>query len=291
MQRRSGWYISTLSHELPGGGQEGLTLHVDPTLPRCTEQARRLGEDPVGSAPHWSRCLVFELPAPWEARVELSRAFPDEPRQILRRLEARGERVRLQCVLPDRQYSSPGRTRLIAFSRPADALAGCDRTEYLVPSESAGEVARALLEVGAPRSGSIDGGNLRDPPATYSYARTATGMRAADHTEYRSTNRCAKWPAEITPATAPGLGFGAPATREATGSRLHSSTCRMDATGRLSTTNWPPTSYAAAVTRVLWLTATGAGPPWPRPPSRVQRGPHSPGSAGTGSPPGSESRS
>ncbi len=126
-----------------------MTLHVDPTLPRCSEQARQLGEDPVGSAPHWNRCLVFELPAPWEAKVELSRAFPDEPRQILRHLEARGERVRLQCVLPDREYSSPGTTRLMVFSRPVDVLAGCDRAEYLVPRESAGEVARSLLEVGA----------------------------------------------------------------------------------------------------------------------------------------------
>ena len=126
-----------------------MTLHVDPTLPRCTEQARQLGEDPVGSAPHWNRCLVFELPAPWDARVELSRAFPDAPRQMLRRLEERGERVRLQCVLPDPEYSTPGRTRLILFSRPFDVLDSCDRAEYLVPSESAAEVACALLEFSA----------------------------------------------------------------------------------------------------------------------------------------------
>ncbi|MDD9994661.1 MAG: hypothetical protein OXS35_02775 [Dehalococcoidia bacterium] len=126
-----------------------MTPHVDPTLPRCTEQARQLGEDPVGSAPPWKRCLVFELPAPWEARVEFSRAFPDEPRQVLGQLEARGERVRLQCVLPDPEYSIPGTTRLILFSRPADVLASCGRAEYLVPSESAAEVACALLEDGS----------------------------------------------------------------------------------------------------------------------------------------------
>ena len=92
---------------------------------------------------------MFELPAPWEAKVELSRAFPDEPRQILSRLEAGGERVRLQCVLPDPKYSTSGTTRLILFSRPTDALATCERAEYLVPSESAAEVASALLEFGA----------------------------------------------------------------------------------------------------------------------------------------------
>ena len=125
-----------------------MSRELDPTLPRCSQQSRWLREDPVGSAPHWTSCLVLELPQPWEPQVELSRAFPKELRQALAELARRGEPVRLQCVLPDPDYSTDGMTRMIHLARPANPLDACQRTEYLVPTGMSAEVAITLLGSG-----------------------------------------------------------------------------------------------------------------------------------------------
>jgi hypothetical protein len=89
-----------------------------------------------------------ELPAPWDRRVEFSNAFPSELRELIQRLESEGDRLRLQCVLPDPDYSSVGMTRLMLFSRPQGALVTNDRVEYLVPDELVAQVAASLLGQG-----------------------------------------------------------------------------------------------------------------------------------------------
>ena len=110
--------------------------------------ARRLGERPIGSAPAWTLCLVVELPAPWDRKVELSNAFPPELRELIQRLESEGDRLRLQCVLPDPDYSAAGMSRVMLFSRPDGAFVTNDRVEYLVPDELVAEVAASLLGEG-----------------------------------------------------------------------------------------------------------------------------------------------
>lgn len=114
--------------------------------PRCTEAARRLGEQPIGSAPIWTRCLVVELAPPWDPKVEFSKAFPAPLRELLQRLDVEGERVRLQCVLPDPDYSATGMSRLMLFSRPEGAFVTNDRVEYVVPDELVVQFASSLLE-------------------------------------------------------------------------------------------------------------------------------------------------
>jgi len=92
---------------------------------------------------------VVELPAPWDRKVEFSNAFPPELRELIGRLESEGDRLRLQCVLPDPEYSSAGMSRLLLFSRPGGAFVTNDRVEYLVPSELVAQVAASLLEEGS----------------------------------------------------------------------------------------------------------------------------------------------
>jgi hypothetical protein len=121
----------------------------NPALPKCTELARTLGERPIGSAPTWTRCLVVELPAPWDPKVELSNAFPSELRELIQQLGSEGDRLRLQCVLPDPDYSAVGQTRLMLFSRPDGAFVTNDRVEYVVPTELVAQVAAGLLGDGA----------------------------------------------------------------------------------------------------------------------------------------------
>ncbi len=134
-------------------GLKGKAHYRDPDLPRCSELAAALGESPVGTAPPWTRCLVLELPAPWEADVARSRAFPEALRPALERSNGG---VRLQCVLPDPAYSAPRMRRVMLFSRAAGSLAACERAEYLFPAERAGDLAALLVEEG-PGAGETPG--------------------------------------------------------------------------------------------------------------------------------------
>lgn len=128
-----------------GGDLRGGAQQRDPGLPRCTDLADRLGEGPVGTAPPWSRCLVVEVPAPWDADVARSRTFPEALRCALGGLDAS---TRLQCVLPDPEYSTADARRVMLFSRPAGSLSVCGRAEYVAPEGMAGELAARLAADG-----------------------------------------------------------------------------------------------------------------------------------------------
>lgn len=64
---------------------------------------------------------------------------------LRRDARTRGRRVRLQAIAPDANYSLPGRTRILHYSRPPGAFAVFDRDEFLVPTEQAASLCRALL--------------------------------------------------------------------------------------------------------------------------------------------------
>lgn len=71
----------------------------------------------------------------------------------MQRLDVEGDRLRLQCVLPDPEYSLAGHTRLMLFSRPDGAFVTHGRSEYVVPGDMVAPAAMALLG---------EGGNLSD---------------------------------------------------------------------------------------------------------------------------------
>jgi hypothetical protein len=112
----------------------------------CSVYSRAQGEDPGGSAPSWERCLVVELEKPWTNDVIESKKFPAEVASALALAETQGYSVRLQCVVPDAEYSSPGHTRVMLFSRPPRPFARFLKRDYLVPSERVGELVRVLLD-------------------------------------------------------------------------------------------------------------------------------------------------
>jgi hypothetical protein len=112
----------------------------------CSLVARSNGEDPVGSVPTWERCLVMELAAPWEHDVAESKHFPPLALEALKRAEQSGPPTRLQCVLPDPEYSRPGHARVMLFRRPVGAFALHARAEYVVPEGELGPLTAALLD-------------------------------------------------------------------------------------------------------------------------------------------------
>lgn len=111
----------------------------------CSQLTRSLGEDPIGSVPEWERCLVMELPAPWQPDVTQSRHFPSVLRNVISDTAIHTTHTRIQCVLPDPEYSVPGHTRLMLFSRPLVPFSTLDRLDYLVPNPEAENLAVSLL--------------------------------------------------------------------------------------------------------------------------------------------------
>ena len=132
----------------------------------CSLVARSNGEDPVGSVPTWERCLVMELAAPWEHDVAGSKHFPALALEAMKSAERSGPPTRLQCVLPDPEYSRPGHARVMLFQRTAGPFALHTRTEYAVPDTELGSLAAALLSESEAAKGHeryrVDGNGMRD---------------------------------------------------------------------------------------------------------------------------------
>ena len=111
-------------------------------FPTCSAASRQAGEDLIASTPLWDQCLVVELAAPWDRDVAQSRRFPTE---ISRALAQARERWRLQCVLPDPEYSVPGHAWVMHLRRPEGAFVEYSKRDYLVPIEDLGRVGGALV--------------------------------------------------------------------------------------------------------------------------------------------------
>ena len=112
----------------------------------CSAISKSNNEDPGGTAPTWDRCLVLELAEPWEDEVAQSRHLPPAVLETLDRLEKQGHATRLQCVVPDTEYSAEGRTRVMLYTRSESGLATFRKDEFHVPEEKTGPLVKALLE-------------------------------------------------------------------------------------------------------------------------------------------------
>ena len=112
----------------------------------CSGFATANGEDPGGSAPVWKRCLVMELDEPWESEVAQSRHFPSTVSEVLEKAERRGVPTKLQCVIPDPEYSVEGYSRVMLFSRPESPFATYLKDEFEVRRSETGPLVEALLE-------------------------------------------------------------------------------------------------------------------------------------------------
>lgn len=127
----------------------------------CAAFSEENGEDPCGSAPAWTHCLVVETPPPWREEVTDS---PNFPAGVAALLSNRPD-VRLQAVRPDDAYSVEGHSRLMLFSRPDGMVHEMSRLEYLVPSHRLPDALRILLD-GGPREDIVewqqDGDGMRD---------------------------------------------------------------------------------------------------------------------------------
>ena len=116
---------------------------IDQSL--CSVFSRLRGEDPGGTAPSWSRCLLVELVRPWASEIQQTDHFPKLVSDVLADAQTRGTPVKMHCIAPDDEYSVAGRTRVMLFSRPSGKFAEFDKEDYLVPSDMVGGVTDALV--------------------------------------------------------------------------------------------------------------------------------------------------
>ena len=132
----------------------------------CSVFSVNSGEDPGGSATWWRRCLVVEVREPWAHDVVESRAFPREVSVELARAAEAGIEVRLQCVIPDSEYSREGETGVMLFSRSEGPFSSFAKVEYRVPDAELGSLVAALFtrpeDLGRFAAYRQDTGHLRD---------------------------------------------------------------------------------------------------------------------------------
>ena len=115
-------------------------------LKPCSELSQLLEEDPIGTAPIWDKCIVIELPSPWSAKIEESKKFDKSITRHIDKLNQAGQSIRLQCILPDKQYSKPGMRRVILFTKDSELLISAHRLEYLIPEEQLTDLCMSILE-------------------------------------------------------------------------------------------------------------------------------------------------
>ena len=114
----------------------------------CSVFSQNNGEDPGGTAPSWSRCLILELPRPWASEIRETKHFPDLVLKTLNEEESNGNSVKLHCVAPDTEYSIQGKSRVMLFSRPefpSHKFSEFLKEDYLLPTEMVEELVNALL--------------------------------------------------------------------------------------------------------------------------------------------------
>lgn len=115
------------------------------TSPMCAKFSMDNNEDPGGSAPNWDRCLILELPQPWNEIVENSHHFPASVKETLDREGNDDHETRLQCVLPDPEYTAPGYTRVMLFTRPDEQFTKYLKVDFQVPHKDLGSLVNSLL--------------------------------------------------------------------------------------------------------------------------------------------------
>jgi hypothetical protein len=126
--------------------EEKMTdIEARPESRLCSVLSRANGEDPIGSATPFERCLLVEVAAPWEDDVAGSRHFPKGLWEVIEAAWDRGLIDKFAAVLPDVEYSREGYTRFLYFRRPPGPFAAYEKDDFLVPDAELVPVLEALF--------------------------------------------------------------------------------------------------------------------------------------------------
>lgn len=131
----------------------------------CSVVSRESGDDPIGSATPFERCLMVEIRPPYQRNAPDSRRFPEGLPEVVNGAMDDGLIQKLGAFMPDREYSEKGMARILFFSRPegGEPFASFSKHDLLVPLEDITPVVEALASDGvAPEEYRREPGNVRD---------------------------------------------------------------------------------------------------------------------------------
>ena len=112
----------------------------------CSLVSKANGEDPIGSAKAVKTRLIVELPQPWLRNALGSRRLVEGLRPIVESAQDDGQLGAFSAVLPAREYSRNGHTRLLFLRRPEGPFAAYEKVDLLVPDGDLMAAVGALLE-------------------------------------------------------------------------------------------------------------------------------------------------
>ncbi|MBP5972956.1 sucrase ferredoxin [Brasilonema sp. CT11] len=113
----------------------------------CCVVSKANGEDPIGSAPTYEHWLAMEMGLPWtEKRLQENPVLQSVIAVIEKLIVEHRIKIRGQLLVPDREYSRPGYTRLLYDRRPAKLFAKFEKYEFIIPDSEVGSFVMALLE-------------------------------------------------------------------------------------------------------------------------------------------------
>ena len=112
----------------------------------CSVFSKEVDEDPGGSAPTWDRLVVMELKQPWKKNVTDTPHCPVSISESLERIKESRISTQFLCVLPDKEYSVEGYSRVMLFYKPETEFSKYEKDEFLVPIDKNTELVETLLE-------------------------------------------------------------------------------------------------------------------------------------------------
>ena len=113
----------------------------------CSEISKENGEDPIGTARNTDYWLVMEFAQPWKEQM-----FKEDPRitpliELFKQLFMKhGIMLQPVLIVPDRQYSTPGETRIIFYQRTQKQFTQFEKQEYVVPEADFPRLATAIMK-------------------------------------------------------------------------------------------------------------------------------------------------
>jgi hypothetical protein len=112
----------------------------------CSLVSRANGEDPIGSAKPVENRLIVELPQPWQRDALGSRRVAEGLGPVVEGARDGGLLDAFSAILPDREYSRNGHTRVLYLRRPSGPFAAYEKDDFLVPDDEVVAAVGALLE-------------------------------------------------------------------------------------------------------------------------------------------------
>ncbi|MBW4592763.1 MAG: sucrase ferredoxin [Brasilonema angustatum HA4187-MV1] len=113
----------------------------------CCIVSKANGEDPIGSASTYEHWVAMEIGLPWTEKYLQENPLLARAIALIEKLIVEhGIKIRGQLLVPDREYSRPGYTRVMYYRRPTKLFAKFEKYEFLIPDSEVGSFVMALLE-------------------------------------------------------------------------------------------------------------------------------------------------